>query len=392
MPSYAGPSVSSRSGEVAGTLKLLAYLAVAIVLIVLDNRGSWLSRLRGELDVVVEPVWWAAGLPGKLGTRLHDDAGTLAQLTGENRELRNQLLIANARLARLSMVATENAQLRGMLGGAEERGLDVQLAPVLNIDLDPSRQRLILDAGSNQGVHAGQGVIDAGGLIGQIVQTTATNATVLMITDPDHAVPAMVGRNGVRLVVYGNGHGDALELVNVPLNADVKAGDLIVTSGLGGRFPAGFPVGTVTELHHDDSHTFLVGTLKPAAQLDRGRDVLLLKSDQAHPPQPGDVAGVASSAAPVAQAVVPAANASGVRAASSAVQPPKADPAAAGKPVSKADFTDVKPSVQGKAVAVPPADKPVLKAVPKKPASAKPKPDVSAANASAVAPAQDAAP
>ena len=276
MPSYAGPPVTARPGEVASTLRLLGYLALAIALVIFDHRGGWLSQFRVQANVATQPLWWLAGLPGRLGTRMQDDAGTRTRLTTENRNLRNELLIANARLTRLQTAAADNAQLRALLGAAESRGLDVQLAPILNIDLDPTRQRLVLDAGSSDGVHVGQAVIDAGGLMGQIIEVTPSHSTVLLLTDPDHAVPVVVARNGVRLIVYGRG--DHLELSDVPLNTDVKTGDVIVSSGLGGRFPAGFPVGTVTGLRPDDSRAFLVGELRPAAQLNRGRDVLLLRS------------------------------------------------------------------------------------------------------------------
>lgn len=257
-------------------LRLLGYLALAIGLILMDHRGHWLDQARSQASRGVQPLWWLAGLPGRLTTKVQDDAATHTRLVAENRNLRNELLIANARLTRLHTAAADNTQLRALLGAAEGRGLDVQLAPILNIDLDPTRQRLVLDAGSRDGVQQGQTVIDAGGLMGQIIEVTPAYSTVLLLTDPDHAVPVTVARNGVRLIVYGRG--DYLELSDVPLNTDVKAGDVLVTSGLGGRFPAGFPVGTVTGLRPDDSRAFLVGELEPAAQLDRGRDVLLLRS------------------------------------------------------------------------------------------------------------------
>ena len=276
MPSYAGPPVTARPGEVASTLRLLGYLALALALVILDHRGGWLSQVRIQANVAAQPIWWLAGLPGRLSARVREDAGTHAQLTADNRNLRNELLIANARLTRLQTATADNAQLRALLGVAESRGLDVQLAPILNIDLDPTRQRLVLDAGSRDGVRMGQAVIDAGGLMGQIIEVTPAHATVLLLTDPDHAVPVVVARNGVRLIVYGRG--DHLELSDVPMNTDVRQGDLILTSGLGGRFPAGFPVGTVTGLRPNDSRAFLIGELRPAAQLDRGRDVLLLRS------------------------------------------------------------------------------------------------------------------
>ncbi len=276
MPPYAGPPVASRSGDAASPLRLLAYLALAITLIVLDDQAGWLARLREQANSLVQPVWALAGLPGKLGNQVKDSAASHTQLVTENRELRNQLLLANARLTRLQTAALDNAQLRELLNVAERSGLDVQLAPILDIDLDPVKQRLVLDAGTREGVHVGQAVIDAGGLMGQVISVTGGTSTVLLLTDPDHAVPVTVARNGVRLIVYGRG--DTLELRDIPLSAGVEVGDEIVTSGLGGRFPAGFPVGKILKLRPDDTHAFLVGELEPAAKLDRGRNVLLLRS------------------------------------------------------------------------------------------------------------------
>jgi rod shape-determining protein MreC len=277
---YASPS-APRPGDVAGTLRLLAYLALSIGLVVADHRGDWLAQVRSQATVAAQPLWWLAGLPSRIGDSLSDSAATRTRLADENRTLRNALLLSGARVSRLQTAAAENARLRGLLGAARRGGLDVQLAPILDIDLDPSRQRLVLDAGSRDGVHMGQSVIDAGGLVGQVIAVRPRSATVLLLTDPDHAVPVMVARTGVRLVAYGRGRSGTLELPNIALSADVKVGDEVITSGIGGRFPAGFPVGTITELQPDDSHAFLVGTLDPAAQLDRGRDVLLLREQEA---------------------------------------------------------------------------------------------------------------
>ena len=301
MPPYAGPSAPSRTGEVADTLRLLAYLGLAIVLIVLDHRGGWLRQAREQASLVVQPIRTIAGWPSRMAGALYEDAGTLAQLTSENDRLRNQLLVNNARLARLQAVAADNARLRGLLGGKQRGNLDVLLAPILDVDLDPTRQRLVLDAGRGDGVRVGQSVIDAGGLVGQVIEASPIQATVLLLTDPSPVVPVAVARNGVRLMAYGNGRSDRLSLTNIPLSSDVKVGDLLVTSGLGSRFPAGFPVGTVAELRPDDSRAFLSGDVTPAAQLDRGRDVLLLRSAPATPlpsapPPPADADATTSGA------------------------------------------------------------------------------------------------
>ena len=279
MATHPGPPAAARPGDTAGTLRLLAYLGLAIILLVLDHRGGWMRQARAQAQLLVQPVWALAGLPGRLGGGLRDALASRSDLQEENRQLRNELLLANARLTRLRNAAIDNAQLRDLLGVVERSGLDVQLAPILDIDLEPSRQRLVLAAGSRQGVHVGQAVIDAGGLLGQVVEVSPMHSTVLLLTDPDHAVPVMVARNGVRLIAYGRG--DRLELHDVPLNRDVQVGDALVTSGLGGRFPPGFPVATIAALRPDESQAFLVGELAPAAQLDRGRDVLLLRSGAA---------------------------------------------------------------------------------------------------------------
>lgn len=278
MPTYAGPPTSARPGDVGGTLKLLAYLALAVVLIVLDHRGGWLAQGRRQVTLLVQPLWMVAGWPGQVVDRVREDAGTLTQLTAENRRLRNDLMLNQARMARLATLAADNARLRGLLDAAQTGNLDVVLAPVLDIDLDPARQRLVLNAGARERVQVGQNVIDANGLLGQVIAVTPMYANVLLLTDPSHAVPVAVARNGVRLVVYGEGRSDKLRLTSVPLSSDVKVGDVLVTSGLGGRFAPGFPVGKIASLKPDDSRAFLVGEVTPAAQLDRGREVLVLLS------------------------------------------------------------------------------------------------------------------
>ncbi|WP_329892381.1 rod shape-determining protein MreC [Stenotrophomonas sp. SMYL11] len=380
MPPYAGPPVASRSGDAASPLRLLAYLALAITLIVLDDQAGWLAQLRGQANSLVQPVWALAGLPGKLGNQVKDSAASHGQLVNENRELRNQLLLANARLTRLQTAALDNAQLRELLNVAERSGLDVQLAPILDIDLDPVKQRLVLDAGSREGVHVGQAVIDAGGLMGQVISVTGGTSTVLLLTDPDHAVPVTVARNGVRLIVYGRG--DKLELRDIPLSAGVEVGDEIVTSGLGGRFPAGFPVGTITGLRPDDTHAFLVGELKPAAQLDRGRDVLLLRPGAAirlpaasELPQPSlpsanQAAGGASHLTPAPSARPPQQEGGSPPAGSTVVPAAGRQPALSStKPVAPASSLSPAPSARPpqQEGGSPPADAPVVPAAGRQP-------------------------
>lgn len=283
MPSYAGPP-SPRLGDAAGTLRLLAYLALAVTLVVLDHRGGWLHAARRQAGVVAEPLRAAASLPATAVGGAGEYVGTVARLARENRRLRQELLVAQARMARMNTVAADNARLRMLLDAAQRARLDVQLAPILDVDLDPTRQRLVLDAGRGDGVRVGQSVIDARGLLGQVTRVGPLQSDVLLLTDPDHAVPVAIARNGVRLVAYGTGRSDRLTLESIPLSSDVRVGDVVVTSGMGARFPPGFPVGRIVRLEPDESRAFLRGQVQPAAQIDRGREVLLLRAAPAHPP------------------------------------------------------------------------------------------------------------
>ncbi len=276
MPTQAGLP-APNSGDVAGVLRLLALLILATVLMVMDHRGGWLRDARAHMEAAVQPLWWLAGQPARIGVTLRENAVSRSQLVQDNQRLRHALLLAQARNGRLRTAAIENARLRGLLDTAQRHQLDVQLAGILDVDLDPTRQRLLLDVGRHGGARVGQTVLDAGGLMGQVIAVTATTATVLLVTDPDHAIPAVVARSGVRVMVYGSGRSDRLALADVPLSADVRRGDELLTSGLGGRFPAGFAVGRVAALRADNSRAFLEGDVTPAAQLDRGRDVLLLR-------------------------------------------------------------------------------------------------------------------
>ena len=305
MSSFAN-TAAPRPGDVAGTLRLLAYLAISVTLIVLDHRGGWLTRARDAASVAVQPLWQVAGLPARLGQAMREDAVTRSMLADDNRRLRNELLTMGARQAQLQVEADENARLRGLVGAAARGGLDVQLAPILDVDLDPARQRLLLNSGARDGVRQGQSVIDAGGLLGQIIAVTPGTATVLLLTDLDHAVPVSISRTGVRLVAYGIGRSDRLELRNIPVSSDVEVGDVVVTSGLGGRFPAGFPVGRIVDLRPDDSQAFLIGGLSPAAQLDRGRDVLLLRESGDRGPGTGDRQAATDGTGAAAGSAIPA--------------------------------------------------------------------------------------
>lgn len=275
---YSAPKELRVPEGATGTLPLLAYLAIACLLMVADHRGQYAARWRQQAQVLAEPIWWLGAAPGKLFHAVSDNVSLRSTLVGENNRLRRDLDVNTARLNRLAAVAEENRRLRELLGGTRGYRLGVQLAGIVDIDLDPARRRIVLDQGSRDGVRVGQALIDAGGVLGQVIETSPHRATALLITDPDHAVPVQVARSGLRSIAYGTGRNDVLVLPNIPHSADIQVGDQLITSGLGGRFPAGFPVGTVLALRPDETRLFVVADAAPAAHLDRGSEVLLVSN------------------------------------------------------------------------------------------------------------------
>ena len=283
-----------------GTLRLIGYLALAMVLMVLDHRNGWMWRIRYGAAVAVEPLYRLAGLPVE-GMRTFSVAFADRQrLTVQNQRLREDLLLANAKLNRMAAVAQQNEHLKELLDTQRSLELNVQLARVVGVDLGAYRHRLLLNVGAQDGVKPGQPVIDARGVMGQVIQTLPTTSVVMLITDPNNALPVTVERTGLRTIAYGSRDGDRLVLPTIPMAADVKEGDRLLTSGLGGRFPPGFPVGEVTRVAPATTGMFLEAQAQPTADINRSEDVLLLhdQAEPAGPPPPVTPAGPPSDLAP----------------------------------------------------------------------------------------------
>lgn len=264
------------------TLRLIVYLALSVAVMVLDHRGQYLEKLRHVASALVEPAYRIAAFPSEVARAARTAVATQDSLASENRDLRERLLLAQARLTRVDTLVAQNERLKELLDAQKNLGLKVQFARLIDVDLDPFRHRIVLNVGSSQGVVVGQPVIDAHGVMGQIVEVLPNTAVAMLITDPTHAIPVVIERTGVRSIAYGSGAIDRLQLPNIPISADVKVGDKLLTSGLGGRFPAGFPVGEIVAVANDQSGMFAVATARPAAALDRSGEVLLLH-DQPQP-------------------------------------------------------------------------------------------------------------
>ena len=216
--------------------------------------------------------------PFHLTSEITDRFQNRQTLLRENEQLRAKQSLLEFQLQRLAALESENIRLQKLLGSSPHDGEAAHVAEIMHIDTRPFSQEVILNKGANDGVYDGQPVVDAQGIVGQIVQVTPTTSVVLLISDITHAVPVQSNRDNTRAIAVGTGSTYELELSYVPNSANFQVGDLLVTSGLGDRFPSGYPVGTITEIDANPGAAFMRIKVKPAAELDKMREVLLISA------------------------------------------------------------------------------------------------------------------
>ena len=254
---------------------MLAILAV-VILITADLRFNRMETTRSLLDTVATPVYWLADIPTRLGDWSEVHLQSRSQLLENNERLLQRNLVLEARSLQMSSLQAENVRLRALLNSTALLRDDVLVAELIGISPDPVRHQLVLNKGRSDGVFVGQPLIDADGLMGQVVEVSAENSRALLITDVTHSIPVQVNRNGVRAIAEGTGALGTLEIRHVSATTDIQQGDLLVSSGLGGRFPVGYPVAVVSVIERDPGQAFARILAVPSAALDRSRHVLLV--------------------------------------------------------------------------------------------------------------------
>lgn len=264
------------NGRLSGLTRLVFVTALSVVLIVLDYQGHYLTQIRATLSALVYPLQVAAALPVRVSawaTELFVSERTLRE---RNAALRNERLLAQARLQKLEALEAENKRLRDLLGSAARVADRAVVAELVEVSLEPFTRRIVVAKGSRDGVYLGQPVIDAFGIIGQVTEVGLFTSKATLITDPGHAIPVIVKRNGLRTVVFGTGAPDRVSVPYLTASADIRDGDLLVSSGMGGRFPPGYPVAEITRIVKDPNEAFLEISATPTARLNYGKEVLLV--------------------------------------------------------------------------------------------------------------------
>jgi rod shape-determining protein MreC len=255
-------------------MTLLTVLSLAIAAIY--TYTDWFDDLKNRATDIYAPLYWVSDLPGRASEWADNRSMPRAKLAQENEALRTELLVHKRKLQQLASLKAENVRLRQLLNSADTLEDRVIIAELIGIAPDPEIHKVILNKGSADGVYVGQAMLDATGLMGQIVHVGVHASQALLISDTSHALPVQVNRNGVRLIVEGIGDLYKLAVRHAPNTVDIQVGDLLVSSGLGQRFPVGYPVAEVTEVIADPAKPFAQVTARPMAELNRSRHVLLV--------------------------------------------------------------------------------------------------------------------
>ena len=256
-------------------------MLASIALMVADHKNSHLEILRSSISTLVYPLQYTAGLAADLPRKVSAMMVSRQALMNENERLRDEQLHMYSKLQRIATLEDENRRLRDLLESSVEFYERVLVAELVGVELEPFRQQIVINKGLTHGVFNGQPVVDSGGIMGQIIHVSPFSSTVLLITDPTHSIPVLVNRNGLRSVAAGLGQDNVVSLEHIPVNADIKEGDLIVSSGLGRKFPSGYPVGTVSSITRVPGELFSNVLISPSAKFGVTREALLLWPDRA---------------------------------------------------------------------------------------------------------------
>lgn len=261
--------------------RVLVCVALSILLMVLDHRQNHLDTVRKTIGIAVYPLQIVVDAPFRLWGWLTESTADRGDLQRDLSRLEAEMLLTRAELQQLTALRAENDRLRDLLDARPRLRDEIRVAEIMAVDANPYRHNFVIDIGENDGVYNGQAIIDADGVIGQVLEVGLATSQAILISDPSHALPVEVSRNGLRTIAKGTGEFDRLDLPFLPNNADIVPGDVLVTSGLGGAFPAGYPVAVVASVNRIPQASFADVTAAPSSSLDQVREVLLIWSAEA---------------------------------------------------------------------------------------------------------------
>ena len=259
--------------------KLIIFVVLSFILLINDQRNNYLSILRNSIAIAIYPLQSAVEIPSRLTDWFDLRIKSKEILIQENQNLLSQQKINSSILQRYESLEQENERLKQILNAASNLDNKVEITRIISVNVNPYRHTIVIDKGERDGVYEGQVLLGTDGVIGQILHTNFLTSEAILISDSDHALPVEINRNGLRTIVLGNGSYTKLDVPYIPNNADIEIGDLLVTSGLGGKFPSGYPVAKVDFIESDLSEQFYKVSAKPIAYLNQVRELMLLKPE-----------------------------------------------------------------------------------------------------------------
>lgn len=246
-----------------------------------DYSNNYLRSVRSLLSTIIYPLQYVVSIPTNTSNWLSNILASRTELLKENSKLKQQHLLLSSKLQRYKVLESENNRLRKLLESSFHISNKVRIARLIEVQLQPFSHQVVINQGSRIGAYNGQAILDAYGIMGQIINAGTFSSTVLLITDLNHAIPVQINRNGLRAIAVGMGQNDKLSLEYLPINSDIKVGDLVISSGLGQLFPSGYPVGVVESIKIEPSKSFIKVIITPSSQLSKNTEVLMLWKQEA---------------------------------------------------------------------------------------------------------------
>lgn len=260
----------------SATVRMIVLVMASVTLMTVDHRWKSVELVRSAISSLLYPLQYTIDLPIRIFYWADDSLSARQILLEKNRDFEERHLENRVQLQKLDIIEKENERLRKLLGATPKTTERLLISEIINVDADPYRQLILLNKGSNDDVYQGQPIIDALGIMGQVVHVGPMSSSAMLITDASHAIPVQINRTGLRAIATGTGKIDQLKLRHLPHNVDIKVGDLLITSGLGDTFPANFPVAIISKVERPAGEPFADIEARPHAQLDKSREVLLV--------------------------------------------------------------------------------------------------------------------
>ena len=272
-----GDTITTRSRGQYSTSKLLFFLILAFGLMYLDYKSQYLNKVRSYISVTTYPIHVVMNAPKNIFLKLTESMGQREKIILDNQKLKTENITLGSQIQKIYRLEKENKRLRELLDSKPKTEDIFVLAEIVTKNPDPFKHRIIINKGSKEDVHANQTIADSKGIIGHVIRDQIFGSEVLLITDPEHAIPIEVARTGLRSIALGMGSYEEIKLSYLAVNTDIQKGDILLTSGLGGQYPVGYPVAIVDKVSAQEGESFLEVRAKPFANLTNINEVWVIQ-------------------------------------------------------------------------------------------------------------------